>query len=355
MNNIFLAVLLATILVTSTVAVAEGASFKKPVNKFLRDNTSGGSKLSDLCFVNIGIEGNKTFSLKLDNPDCEAVEPEPEPTPDPDNDTDPVPDPEPTPDPEPVPDNDTDPIPEPEPQPTNNETRVINFVGDVHGSNGDKVFSAIKDSGADLTVVLGDLWYGDWDKFYETYGTLGNQVACVLGNHEYSDNTDHLALPYCGNDWFIEYNGVLLVGINANEGLATQLENAKELFANQTFMEQFDTVIFNSHQPCFVNEGAHHPVDEDGNEMPNFCKALEQSVPDGISQIYIAGHEHNMQKGETNGNKWFISGAGGREHYDCGTGAIMCNDSAFGFLQLKIEPDGKITEQFVNSNGGIVN
>lgn len=340
---IFLAI--AAILLSSTIAAAEAASYKKPVNKFLRDNTSGGAKLSDLCFVNIGVESGKNSTLVLDNPDCKEVEPEPTP----DNDT------EPTPDPEPVPDNDTDPIPEPdpEPQPSGNVT-VINFVGDVYGSNGDKVYAELKSNPFDLTVVLGDLWYGNWEKFYDTYGTLGNKVACVLGNHEYSDNTDHLALPYCGNDWFIKKNGILLVGANANEGLDDQLNSLKQRFNDEDFMNNIHTVILNTHQPCRNTDNSHHGVEADVRE---FCEAFEALLPDNVNKYFIAGHDHVMMEGQANGIKYFISGAGGREHYDCGDLDDVfswCDDSHYGYLQLKIQ-DGKVTEQFIDFNGGVVN
>jgi len=62
-----------------------------------------------------------------------------------------------------------------------------------------------------------------------------------------------------------------------------------------------------------------------------------------------------MQEGQTGDIKWFISGAGGTGHYKCGNGAIMCDDSHYGYLRMVIETDGDITTQFLDYNGQEVN
>jgi predicted phosphohydrolase len=258
-----------------------------------------------------------------------------------------VPIPKPTPAPQPQP------TPQPQPEPPR-VTKTINWVGDVHGSAGEQVFNRIKVSPFDLTVVLGDLWYGNWEKFQQTYGTLGNKVACVLGNHEYdSSEVERLSLAYCENDWILgeneEYNGVMIIGVNANEGLTAQLNKIKANFNNATFMKGTHTVILATHQPCFNTEGSKHGV-----EQPAFCKAFDAAVPNGIHEYYLAGHEHLMMKGQDGDKKFFISGAGGRTHYDCGkldSIHTWCDDSHYGFLQMKIEPDGDITTKFIDYNG----
>ena len=250
----------------------------------------------------------------------------------------------------------TEPDPDPDPVPTN-ETKTVIFVGDPDGSVGEQVFNQIKATDFHLAVVLGDLWYGDWEKFSATYGSLRNKVACVLGNHEYdSSEIERLALDYCGNDWAINsgFNGVLIIGINANENLDQQVTDIKGYFADEESMKGIHTVVINTHQPCKNTDNSHHGVEE-----PQFCNDLNAAIPSGLHEYWISGHEHLYMEGQDGEDKYFIVGTGGRNHYDCGTLPdpvfTLCDDKHYGFLKMDIEPDGDIKTQFIDANGGVVN
>ena len=343
------------------------------MNKFLRENTLGGSKLSDLCFVIIGVEGNKTSLLKLNNPDCEVQEPQPEPCDGTVVNGTCVPNPEPVPcvngtivnntcvpNPEPVPCEVTNTCPTPEPEPTpdpvpvpqpSNETVNVVMVGDVYGSVGKTVLESIKAKEPNLVIGLGDLGYDSGSYLQSTYAKLGNAFACIIGNHDDATFFGN----YCGNDWFITLNKALFIGINTEGNEDAQATKAVNLVKNQTFMENITSVHLLSHKPCVAPEGSHHPVSEDVNAQ-KACFKIFNAVPNGVEKFADNGHNHGLAAGEQDGITIHQSGGGGRDLYDCQTDDVFsfC-EPMYGFLVYKIEPDGKTTSQFYNEKGVKVN
>lgn len=350
--KLFLILLLATVLVTSTVLTAEAASKnQKAVDKFLQQKTTGGKKLSDLCFVIAGIEGNKNFTLMINNPRCSVV-PTPEPQPCVNgtivNGTCvPNPVPEPTPIPEPCQVN--CPQPEPIPVPSNESKKVI-VVGDLSGT---AVLNQIKKQNPDLVVGLGDLGYGSNLAFFrDNYGALGNRVACVIGNHDSqedgSSTIEKEALAYCGNDWYLVINKVLFVALNTNGDLDAQKTKLANLITPE-FMQNISETHILTHKSCAVPPNSHHPV-----ETKAFCDSIETIFKD-YKRFYDSGHNHVMSASAD--GKYKQSGAGGKSHYTCGTNSAFpfCNASKYGFLEYTIEPTGKTSYKFIDSNGGVVN
>jgi len=115
--------------------------------------------------------------------------------------------------------------------------------------------------------------------------------------------------------------------------------------AKQVRMSGIKTVIVLSHKPCYTSPNSHHPVE---SKVKAFCDSLVKALPTGINVYYIAGHNHQMAS-TVDGTK-FISGAGGRSHYDCGTDSLwnFCDNKNYGFLELTIDNNnGNTAAKFV--------
>ena len=84
---------------------------------------------------------------------------------------------------------------------------------------------------------------------------------------------------------------------------------------------------------------------------------INAAVPNGVVERYIAGHNHFMAKGVIGMDQHFISGAGGRSHYNCDTNSQwkFCNDTSYGFLEIVIKPDGTVIDKFYDYNGKVLN
>lgn len=421
---IFLAI--AVILLASTITsqnVLALSKFEKQVNKFIRAETLGGSKLSDLCTVTLQVKDkenvSKTFrdiceeeqppvdnqtevppvdnqtevppvdnqtevpptDNETGNPPhcainefwngtaCEVNPPLPTcdtgefynttsqiceqvPVTEPDNQTE-------------TPDNQTE-VPPVDNQTVIEQARIIG-VGDVECSgDGIKVLDQVKKQNPTLVVILGDLCYDSTlTNFINTWGGLGNLLACTIGNHDAEEDGSaaiyKAALEYCGNDYFIKQAGVLVVALNTNGELAPQRAEATLRLANATFMEGTHTVVVASHKPiCMTPPNSHHPVTEDSAAKAvktAFCEPIKQAVPDNVKLIFLNGHNHIMAKGEQSGITYVESGAGGKNHYECGTNSVFtfCNDKKFGFWILDATSDGTTTSQFKDVNGGVIN
>ena len=249
--------------------------------------------------------------------------------------------------------NDT--VPTPKPTPVDNKTRTIAALGDV---DCDELVDPIKNSNPTLILILGDLCYDkNLTSFLSAWGTLGNLIKCTIGNHEAEENAAsstviQQALDYCKNDQYVKHGKTIIFLVNTNGDLNKQLLGVKNLLGNQTFIGEFKNVVLATHKPCENLPGAHHPVE---SKVKAFCQAFNDAVPAGMQEIYLSGHDHIIAKGvNAEGDLYFISGAGGRSHYECGTVTGIwqfCNDKDYGWLELKIAPDGKFTDKFFNIRG----
>lgn len=270
----------------------------------------------------------------------------------------------------------TDPIPEPPPKPTCTVNQVYNpvtnkcdpkptpppvakdikvtVVGDIEdGTSGNAVFEQIKKQNADYDFVLGDLGYeSNLDWFKETYGTLGDKMWCVMGNHE-ADNEDGSSaleketLEFCGNSYWIRNGVTLFLMYNTNDNQNTLIDATKKVFSNQTIMNGVKNIHINGHKGCETPPNSHHPA----GEIKTLCDYLSANIPSGIKPIYNSAHNHVVSFSAD--GKYVQSGAGGRSHYTCGTNTAFpyCNNSSYGFVLYTIKIDGTTTAQFIDYNG----
>src|SRR5580765_501710 len=149
------------------------------------------------------------------------------------------------------------------------------------------------------------------------------------------------APAFCG-EWWNEKVGktTMLFGFNTNGNLEDQLVAAKKVS-----LQGIKNVFIMSHKPCYTSPNSHHPVEPN---VKAFCDSLASSIPAGIKVYYIAAHNHQLAS-TIDGTK-FLSGGGGRSHYECGTDAVwnFCDNKNYGFLEITINTiNGNIESNFV--------
>ena len=225
---------------------------------------------------------------------------------------------------------------------TNSVTKIA-LVGDISGTS---IRDLIKEHNPDLVVALGDLGYESTsDTFKKDYGIFN--LKCLVGNHDSPEDAggDPIvkeAPAYCGDWWNVKVGStMMLFGFNTNGDLNNQLEAAKK-----TSLQGIKTIIVMTHKPCYTTPNSHHPVEPN---VKAFCDTLASSIPAGIKVYYIAAHNHQLAS-TIDGTK-FLSGGGGRSHYECGTDAVwnFCDNKNFGFLEVAINTmNGDIVANFVN-------
>jgi len=225
---------------------------------------------------------------------------------------------------------------------TTNDITKIALVGDISGTS---IRDLIKEHNPDLVVALGDLGYeSTLDTFKKDYGIFN--LKCLVGNHDSPEDAggDPIvkeAQAYCGDWWNVKVGSTtMLFGFNTNGDLNNQLEAAKK-----TSLQGIKTLIVMTHKPCYTTPNSHHPVEPN---VKAFCDSLASSIPAGIKVYYIAAHNHQLAS-TIDGTK-FLSGGGGRSHYECGTDAVwnFCDNKNFGFLEVAINANnGDIVANFV--------
>jgi len=232
-------------------------------------------------------------------------------------------------------------VPNPQPPIGGNATKTkLCLVGDL---DNDLVPNAMTEAKCNFKVGLGDLGYSSTLKWFKSL----NFNACVIGNHDaVEDGSASLyneTLAYCKDHWFkiIANDTTIIIGLNTNGDMKTQLDFVKSIPVNN-----YKNVIIVSHKGGHVFNSAHHPA-----EAMALYAAIEQ-IPFEGKLWEIAGHNHNMASADNNG--WFISGAGGRSHYSCGTDSNwkFCDASHYGFLQMDIHnSNGDVKANFIDTNG----
>jgi predicted phosphodiesterase len=226
-----------------------------------------------------------------------------------------------------------------------NATNIVSkiaFVGDISGTS---IRDSIKQRNPDLVVALGDLGYeSSLSTFKKDYGIFN--LKCIVGNHDSAEDSggDPIvkeAPAYCGDWWNVKVgNRAMLFGFNTNGNLNNQLEAAKKVS-----LQGIKTLIVITHKPCYTSPNSHHPIEP---SVKAFCDSLASSIPAGIKVYYIAAHNHQLAS-TIDGTK-FISGGGGRSHYECGTDAVwnFCDNKNYGFLEVVINTnDGNLVANFV--------
>jgi len=349
------------VVVQAPVSAEKDQQYQDNIVKALKQKAG---QFSNICTITITTKDNANPRLVYEKPNsiaCKHLPPTPIPIPPPIvNETPPVVNETP---PVVVPPiinntaNNTEPkpIPTPIPTPEGNKTIKVILTGDI-GTNADStnVFNAIKKQNADNVIVLGDLGYGsDLKWFKSTYGTLGNKLNCVIGNHDSAEDGGSAitaeAKAYCANSYYFKKNHVLFLGFNTNGDLTKQGNEAAELLQNPSFMTGIKSVHIMSHKPCAVAPNAHHPL-----EIKGFCDFIKSKVPAGVKAYYDQAHNHVMSASADGTYKTI--GAGGKSHYTCGVSAAFpfCDNGHFGYLQYDIKPDGTTTSNFYDYRGEIV-
>jgi predicted phosphodiesterase len=226
-------------------------------------------------------------------------------------------------------------------KPASNINKIA-IVGDISGTS---IRDSIREHNPDLVVALGDLGYeSTLSTFKKDYGIFN--LKCVVGNHDSAEDSKGDPIvketrEYCGDGWNVEVGKTtMLFGFNTNGNLDNQLAAA-----NKVSLQGIKNVFIMSHKPCYTSPNSHHPVE---SNVKSFCDSLASSIPAGIKVYYIAAHNHQLAS-TADGTK-FISGGGGRSHYDCGTDAVwnFCDNKNYGFLEVTINTDnGNVDANFV--------
>ena len=248
------------------------------------------------------------------------------------------------------------PTPTPTPKPIGKDITIA-VTGDVEDSTpGNAVFNQIKKQNPTYTFVLGDLGYqSDLDWFKSTYGTLGNSMYCVLGNHEAAneDGSSALekeALQYCGNSYWIKNNTALFLMFNTNDKADSLTGAVGKVLSNTTAMKDVKSIHVMGHKGCATPPNSHHPA----GEISKLCDFLKTKIPASIKVFYDSAHNHVYS--ESADKLYKQSGAGGKSHYTCGTNAQfpICNNTHYGYLLYTIKPDGTTTSSFIDSTGKVI-
>jgi predicted phosphodiesterase len=226
-------------------------------------------------------------------------------------------------------------------EPTSNINKIA-IVGDISGTS---IRDSIREHNPNLVVALGDLGYeSSLSTFKKDYGNFN--LKCVVGNHDSAEDSEgdpivKEARAYCGDWWNVKVGKTtMLFGFNTNGNLENQLAAAKKVS-----LQGIKNVFVMSHKPCYTSPNSHHPVE---SNVKAFCDSLASSIPAGLKVYYIAAHNHQLAS-TIDGTK-FISGGGGRSHYDCGTDAEwnFCDNKNYGFLEVTINTsNGNVAANFV--------
>jgi predicted phosphodiesterase len=232
-------------------------------------------------------------------------------------------------------------------------------VGDIDCSN--NLPDQVKKDNATLFIILGDLCYkNDLTTFTNTYSDLKNtkELACLIGNHDSQEDGNLVILDqarkFCGDHWYrkIANDTTLLIGLDTNGDTNLQTKWGQSLVTNETLMKGIKNVLLMTHKPAHTPPQSHHPAEVSTIQM---ISGIESSIPKSIKVYEIAGHNHFMA--ESRDARWFISGAGGRSHYEGTTDSEwpFLNKIDYGYLQIKINnTDGNILTHFYGLDGRLI-
>jgi predicted phosphodiesterase len=237
---------------------------------------------------------------------------------------------------------------------------VIDAVGDIECSN--ILHDQLKKDNATLFIALGDLCYKkDLTNFTNTYGDFKktNKLACLIGNHDSEEDGNLKILnetrQYCGDHWYhkIANDTTLLIGLNTNGDTNLQTQWGQSLVTNSTLMKGVKNVMLLGHKPAHTPPNSHHPAI---NATVQMFSAIGGNISKNVQVYEITAHNHFMA--QSSNDHWFISGAGGRSHYEGTTDSAwpFLNNKDYGYLQIKINnTDGKVlSTQFYGLDGRLI-
>lgn len=237
---------------------------------------------------------------------------------------------------------------------------VIDIVGDIDCSN--NLPAQVEKDNPTLFIALGDLCYKkDLTNFKNTYTDLrnANKLACLIGNHDSEEDGNLIILnqtqEYCGDHWYrkIANDTTLLIGLDTNGDTISQTKWGQSLVTNATLMKGIKNVLLLAHKPAHTPPESHHPAE---NSTIRMISDIEGNISKSIQIYEIAGHNHFMA--ESSDGRWFITGAGGRSHYEGTTSSEwpFVNKIDYGYLQIRINnTDGKVlSTQFYGLDGRLI-
>lgn len=237
---------------------------------------------------------------------------------------------------------------------------VIDTVGDIDCSN--NLPAQVEKDNPTLFIAIGDLCYKkDLTNFKNTYADLkdGKKLACLIGNHDSEEDGNLIILnqtqEYCGDHWYrkIANDTILLIGLNTNGDTILQTKWGQSLVTNATLMKGIKNVLLLAHKPAHTPPESHHPAESSTIRM---ISNIEGNISKSIQVYEIAAHNHFMA--ESSDGRWFITGAGGRSHYEGTTNLEwpFVNKIDYGYLQFKINnTDGKVlSTQFYGLDGRLI-
>lgn len=237
---------------------------------------------------------------------------------------------------------------------------VIDTVGDIDCSN--NLPAQVEKDNPTLFIAIGDLCYKkDLTNFKNTYADLkdGKKLACLIGNHDSEEDGNLIILnqtqEYCGDHWYrkIANDTTLLIGLNTNGDTILQTKWGQSLVTNATLMKGIKNVLLLAHKPAHTPPESHHPAESSTIRM---ISNIEGNISKSIQVYEIAAHNHFMA--ESSDGRWFITGAGGRSHYEGTTNLEwpFVNKIDYGYLQFKINnTDGKVlSTQFYGLDGRLI-
>lgn len=248
------------------------------------------------------------------------------------------------------------PTSEPFPANTTASNSSIIFVGDVESTT---VRDAIlkQKPNLDMLVAIGDLGYdSDLKWFKAEYGDVfGEELQCTVGNHDAAEDGSPTilkeALAFCGDHWYQKVaNGTtIVIGFNSNGKASDEAAYVKSIVGDPGIMKSVKTVILVSHKGGNVPPNSHHPAE---------AAAIYNAIGNIPGKTVIQVNAHNHVLAEAPAKNWFISGAGGRSHYSCGTNSIwtFCNGTSYGYLEFVIDnSNGEILKKaFYDTSGKII-
>jgi len=225
--------------------------------------------------------------------------------------------------------------------------------GGIEGRSAREVAALVAREPADAILYLGDIYESGTPEEYQrnfagVYGDLVQRMWPTPGNHEWPNRAEGYArfwerqrgqpLPYF---YAREAGGWEVLSVNSEDpGDAEQLAWLRRRAAGGG-----NCRLMYMHRPRFT-AGKHRAEEDD-------IAGLWDAV-DGAAAIVVSAHDHNFQRFEpVDGAVQYVSGAGGKEHYDVDEGdprLAFSDDEAFGGLRIELRP-GTAELTFVAADG----
>jgi hypothetical protein len=202
-------------------------------------------------------------------------------------------------------------------------------------------------------LYLGDVY--DWDSASEfarqygsVYGRLARVTAPTPGNHDtptregYDPYWRRIKGKTTPSFYSFRLAGWQILSLNSEVSHGPRSDQIRWLLS-QVRNPGTCRLAF-SHRPRY-SAGSHG----DQEDMAPLWDTLR-----GRASIFLAGHDHNMQRLEPiDGVTQLVSGAGGKSRYDIDRGdrrLVFADDSQYGALRLVLEP-GRARFAFVSAAG----